>query len=180
MNPGFYHRNNFHKNTFCIFTEAELTAVAGLKPGYKSKSGSSYYFTETGVYRLSNHWGRAANCKWRLQTAFKSENRTKLGFALWTAFHRDNDSEKLYFIEADFKTNSVHFQHKDGGNFKSGAVLRTASETTKRIRQIRNLLDNDAWTKYFPTDNPEKLKEKVILEMIQTDQTLQQIKSALA
>jgi len=171
-----FNRNNFHRNTFCIFNEVDSNAIENLALGYKSKSGSSYFFTETGVYRLSNHWGRAANCKWRLQSGAKSVNRTKLGFAPWTAFHRDNDAEKLYYIERN--QDGVHFQHKDNGNYNA-ELLRTATETTKRIRQIRNLLENDSWTKYYPTENPEILKQKVITQMIATDQTLQKIKAQL-
>ncbi|MFT3796045.1 hypothetical protein [Flavobacterium sp.] len=178
MGAETFHRNNFHKNTFCIFNEADLTTIAELKLGYKSKSGSSYYFTEAGVYRLSNHWGRAANCKWRLHSNEKTGNRTKLGFALWSAFHRDNETEKLYFIEVDFENQSVQFQHKDSGNYNN-EVLRTASETTKRIRQIRNLLENDSWTEYYSNENGVDLKRKVIGQMIETEQTLQQIKADL-
>lgn len=178
MEAKSYNRNNFHKNTFCIFTEAAFSEIENQKPDYKSKSGSAYYFTENGVYRLSDHWGRAANCKWRLQTDTRSESRIKLGFAQWTAFHRDNDSEKLYFIEVDFEGNSVNFQHKESGNIQPGSILRTASETTKRIRQIRTLQKEDAWTRHYPQD-PETVKRKVILELIQTDKTLQQIKSQL-
>lgn len=176
MGAETFHRNNFHKNTFCIFNEASLAEIGTRKPDYKSKSGSSYYFTETGVFRLSNHWGRAANCKWRLQSESKTGNRTKLGFAPWTAFHRDNETEKLYFIQPDLENSTVHFQHKDSGNY-NGELLRTASETTKRIRQIRNLLENDAWMKYYPTENPDDLKRKVIGQMVRTDRTLQEIKS---
>lgn len=184
MGAKSFHRNNFHKNTFCIFKEVALDAISALKLNYKSKSGSQYYFTETGVYRLSNHWGRAANCKWRLQpsqpqSCINPENRMKLGFAFWSDFHRDNDTEKLYFIEMDFENQSVNFQHKDSGNCNPTAVLRNASETTKRIRQIRNLLENDAWTSYYPEQNSKELTVKVIRQMIQTDKTLQHIKSAL-
>lgn len=178
MGAEIFHRNNFHKNTFCIFNEVSLNEISDLKMNYKSKSGSSYYFTESGVYRLSNHWGRAANCKWRLQAQSGTGNRTRLGFAPWTAFHRDNETEKLYFIEVDFENGAVFFQHKDGGNY-NGQLLRTAPETTQRIRQIRNLLDNGAWLKYYPGENPEALKRKVIGQMATTNQTLQQIKSVL-
>lgn len=178
MDAKTYHRNNFHKYTFCVFNEADLSEVSHLKPDYKSKSGSVYYFSETGVFRLSNHWGRAANCKWRLQTDSKSESRTKLGFALWTSFHRDNDAEKLYFIEADIYNNSVNFQHKDNGGFRPEFVLRTASETTKRLKQIRSLQTNDRWTKHFSEDS-EMVKKKAITQLIQTDKPLSQIKSEL-
>ncbi len=177
MSGQTFHRNNFHKNTFCIFTEVSLNEISSLQLNYKSKSGSSYYFTQTGVYRLSNHWGRAANCKWRLQSAGNSSNRTKLGFAAWTSFQRDNDFEKLYYIEANLQSNVVLFQHKDSGSHTS-EILRTASETAKRIRQIRNLLENDAWLKYYDQD-PAILKEKVIAQMIETDLPLQQIKKKL-
>ena len=77
-----YNKTNFHKHTFCIFKEVDFETIQNLKPNYKSKSGSSYFFTDQGVYRLSNHWGRAANCKWRLEISSKSQitnsNRTKL------------------------------------------------------------------------------------------------------
>ena len=61
-----YNKTNFHKHTFCIFQEVDFELIKNLKLNFKSKSGSSYYFVENGVYRLSNHWSRVANCKWRL------------------------------------------------------------------------------------------------------------------
>ena len=174
-----YNRSNFHKNTFCVFNEVSEAAIANLKPNYKSKSGSSYYFTENGVYRLSNHWGRAANCKWRLQTDTVSPSRTKLGFANWSAFHRDNDSEKLYYIEMDLESKNVTFQHKDNGNYKSEYVLRTASETTKIIKQIRHLLTTDAWAKHFEESDIEILRKTIIVALATTKKSLHQIKSEL-
>jgi len=174
-----YNKSNFHKHTFCVFTEVELKTVPSVIPSYKSKSGSSYYFTETGVYRLSNHWGRAANCKWRLQNRNNSKNQHyRLGFALWTEFQTDNDTEKLYYIEVDFDTNTVNYQHK--ANLKTAAepTLRTAAETEKRIKQIRNLLTTDSWAAYYSMEI-SALREVVILQLIHTQKTLQQIKSAL-
>lgn len=174
-----YHRNNFHKYTFCVFKEVTLDAISNLKLNYKSKSGSSYYFTEVGVYRLSNHWGRAANCKWRLQSESDSTNRTKLGFAPWSAFHRDNDSEKLYFIEMDFEKGQVTFQHKESGHYKPEFILRTASETTKIIKQIRQLLTTDSWAKHFAETNIEVLRKTIIVALATTEKSLHQIKSDL-
>lgn len=99
MTSKIYNKTNFHQHTFCVFQEVLLVEIQNLNPNYKSKSGSSYYFLEMGVFRLSNHWGRAANCKWRLESnTTQSTNRTRLGFANWTSFHNDNDIEKLYFI----------------------------------------------------------------------------------
>ena len=45
-----YHRNNFHKHTFCLFQQVNFSVLTDLKLGYKSDSGSEYYFTEMGVY----------------------------------------------------------------------------------------------------------------------------------
>ena len=180
MSSKVYDRRNFHKYTFCIYKQVELSVIENRKPDYKSKSGSSYYFTETGVYRLSNHWGRAANCKWRLNPLQNpGTKRTKLGFAHWTEFHPDNDTEKLYCIEVSFENNNVTFNHKSNQKENSNAILRTASETTKRIKQIRNLLDNTRWTQYYPQKESEVLQREVIQKLVDTDKTLQQIKSEI-
>ena len=174
-----YNRTNFHRHTFCVFQEMDLSLVANQKPDYNSKSGSSYYFTEKGVYRLSNHWGRAANCKWRLQTQ-KTTNlsRTKLGFAQWNAFYSDNDTEKLYFITVDFETQTVHYQHKESADYQDKFQLRTASETTKVIKEIRNLLTSEGWAKHF--DCPiEALRKAIIEQLITTNESLIDIKRKL-
>ena len=177
--PGkSYNSTNFYKHTFCIFNEVEIGAVESLKPNHKSNSGSIYYFTEDGVFRLSNHWGRAASCKWRLQKLPKSDsNRSKLGFAFYTAFHPDNDFEKLYYIESD-SDNNISFNHEYNSKNTSG-LLRTASETTKRIRQIRNIISNDSWTKYFPAPVIAKIRDQIIAQLIQTDKPLQRIKTEM-
>lgn len=174
-----YNRTNFHRHTFCVFQEKDLSLVANQKPDYTSKSGSSYYFNEDGVYRLSNHWGRAANCKWRLQTQNnKNLSRTKLGFALWNAFYNDNDTEKCYFITVDFETQSVHYQHKDSADYQENFVLRTATETTKVIKEIRHLLANDGWAKHF--NQPiEVLRNTMIEQLITTNESLIDIKREL-
>lgn len=157
-------------------------AIADLKLSYKSKSGSSYYFTKNGVYRLSNHWGRAANCKWRLQVNSKTQssnsNRTKLGFAKWTDFYPDNDLEKLYFIEVDFENKTVNFFHKQSEHYSENKVLRTASETTKLIQQIRMLLEENAWMKYLKESNPKHLRQAIIEELINSNKTFQEIRKA--
>jgi hypothetical protein len=157
----------------------DLSLVVNQNPDYTSKSGSSYYFAENGVYRLSNHWGRAANCKWRLQTQ-KTTNlsRTKLGFAQWNAFYSDNDTEKLYFITVDFETQTVHYQHKESADYQYKFQLRTASETTKVIKEIRNLLTSEGWAKHF--DCPiEALRKAIIEQLITTNESLIDIKRKL-
>lgn len=173
-----YNRNNFHKHTFCVFTEVAVDAVLGLKLGYKSKSGSSYCFTDDGVYRSSNHWGRAANCKWRLQSDDKNTaSRQRIGFAKWSEFHADNDFEKLYFIEVDFENQTANYQHKSNLT-NPEAVLRSASQTEKIIKQIRNLFASDNWAKHYDIGIDE-LRKRIISALVTTEKPLHQIKSEL-
>ncbi len=176
MNQLIYNRSNFHNRTFCIFNEVDLDVIKDVKPNFKSKSGSSYYFTEVGVYRLSNHWGRAANCKWRLISDAKNTNRTKLGFANWNAFYPDNDFEKLYFIEVNYDTQSVNYYHKQSKNCTSDKVLRTSTDTTKRIKQIRTLFDETAWAKHLKDSNTEMLRKEIIKKLIESVATFQEIR----
>jgi hypothetical protein len=171
-----YNKTNFHKHTFCIFKEVKIESFINLKPNFISKSGSSYYFTEQGVYRHSNHWGRAANCKWRLVSNGISKDRTKIGYASWSDFYPDNDQEKLYFIEVDYSDQSAQFNHCKSDKYKPGKVLRTAAETTKLIKQIRGLLEENAWAKYLKHESIEVLRKEIIDQLIATSCTLQEIK----
>lgn len=180
MKTKLYNRTNFHQHTFCVFKEVDCKSIEGLNSNYTSKSGSVYFFTDEGVYRQSNHWGRAANCKWRLESnTIKSASRNKIGFALWTDFHSNNDFEKLYFIRVNFQDKSANYFHKNYSLDNENTVLRTASETTKTLKIIRNLFENDAWAKHFQNTNPEELRVKIINKLITTNETLQQIKSEL-
>lgn len=178
MDTKTYNRTNFHKHTFCVFKEVSLNELQDLKPNYTSKSGSSYYFTTEGVYRVSNHWGRAANCKWRLQALEEaSSSRTRAGYSNWTAFHSDNDTQKLYFIEVDFEDNTVNYNHI-GNTPETLSLLRTASETTKRIKQIRLLLKSDDWAKHLDIEDMENTRKQIVQQLITTDKTLQEIRKA--
>ena len=176
-----YTKYNFHKYTFCVFKEVDPSEIADLKINYTSKSGSSYIFTTKGVFRTSNHWGRAANCKWRLQTQnLEQSSRTKVGYANWEEFHSINETDKLYFIEVNFEEKSVQYIHKNLSK-DPDLYLRNATETAKRVKEIRNLLDNPKKLTYW--DFKEKkgnLIEMVVQFLIKTDLTLLQIKQKLA
>lgn len=171
-----YNKTNFHKHTFCIFQEVTFESINYLKPNFISKSGSSYYFTEQGVYRHSNHWGRAANCKWRLVSNGISKDRTKVGYANWCDFYSDNDQEKLYFIEVDYSNQSAQFNHYKSDKYTPGKVLRTAAETTKLIKQIRGLLEETAWAKYLKHESIDVLRKEIIEQLFSSNRTLQEIK----
>lgn len=161
------------RNSFCIWTEVDLQEIQKQNPQYISQSGSQYFYLNDGVYRLSDHWGRAANSKWRLTPMNNELRKVRLGFANFTDFHKDNLHEKLYFIEVDFKNELVFFNHKNNKKPNCTAILRIATETTKSIRKIRKLIENQSWTRHFVDD---KILEKVILEIINTDRAVLEIK----
>lgn len=171
---------NSFKNTFCIFKEVSLQEIVDRKSDFTSTSGSTYYYTKSGMYRLSNHWGRLANSKWRLEPLeTESLSKTKLGFALWTDFYPDNSIDELYYIEVDFKLKTVNYQHKNNPLYDKKAVLRTSFETTKKIKQIRNLLNLSSWAKHFDYEDLDVLREQIINELIYTSKSLEGIKREL-
>lgn len=174
-----YDKSNFHKHTFCVFKEVSISEVEDLKRNYTSKSGSEYFFTKEGIYRKSNHWGRAANCKWRLQTNSSEISRMKIGFAKWTDFHSINETEKLYYIKVDFDKKSVLYNHKATSQDEN-IYLRNAYETAKRIKEIRNLFENNKKLHYWESKlTTNELLEKVVTYLVKTDLNLLQIKQEL-
>lgn len=180
MQKNFRPNPNSFKNTFCVFQEVTMNEVEGLKIQFKSKAGSTYYYSDLGMYRFSNHWGRLANSKWRLIALEpETESKFKLGFASWSSFYPDNAIDKLYYIEADFNKNSVNYQHKNNPEYNNKALLRTSFDTTKRIKQIRNLQQLTSWTKYFDYDDIAVLRESIINELIFTNKTLEEIKKEI-
>jgi hypothetical protein len=177
MTNQFRPSPNAFKNTFCVFEELPLTAIEGLSVQYESKAGSSYYYTKEGMYRLSNHWGRLANSKWRLEPMeVETSTKHKLGFALWTSFYPDNATDKLYYLQANFDKKTVNYQHKNNPTYDQKAVLRTSFETAKRIKQIRNLFELTSWAKYFEYDDLDDLRMKIIIGLIYTEKSLEEIK----
>jgi hypothetical protein len=181
MEKTFNPKSKSFKNTFCIFEERQLTEIENLELNYESKSGSKYFYTSDGMYRLSNHWGRLANSKWRLKASklFVSDNKFKLGFAPFLYFLPDNNVDKLYYLEYNFDDKNINYQHKLNPNFDKKAVLRTTLETTKRIKQARNILNLTNWAKYFEYENLDDLRIKIINELIFTEKSLEQIKKEI-
>ena len=177
MEKKFQLPAGFFKNTFCVFNEIIAPDIETRKYDYESKSGSCYYFTKVGMYRLSNHWGRLANSKWRLKPLeIETSSKYKWGFAPWTSFYPDNAVDELYFIQPNFLNNTVNYQHKDSPDFDAKAILRTSFETTKRIKQIRNLLTLTSWAKYFEYEDLQELRIKIVNKLVYTDESLDLIK----
>ncbi len=163
-----------------MFQEVVTDAIKQLEIQYQSKSGSAYYYTESGMYRLSNHWGRLANSKWRLEPMEpETTSKFKLGFASWSSFYPDNAEEALYYLEVNYLKNTVNYQHKNNPIYDNKAVLRTSFETAKRIKQIRNLFNLTSWAKYYDYDNIDDLRKTIIEELVFTNKTLEEIKRQL-
>src|SRR5690554_1176140 len=89
-----YNRFNFYKNTFAVFTKT-VQPENFVKPHYISKYGSRYFFTEEGVYRYSNHWGRVGNCRWRLESVDYKQQTMYWGFCRWEHFYENKEGMPL-------------------------------------------------------------------------------------
>lgn len=171
---------NAFKNTFCVFQEVLSDKIENLKIQYDSKSGSKYFYTEKGMYRLSNHWGRLANSKWRLEPMQpETDSKFKIGFAAWDSFYPDNSEDELYYLEVNYVSYTVNYQHKNNPNYDNKAILRTSFETTKKIKQIRNLLTLTSWAKYFDYEDINDLRKTIVEQLIYTNKKLNEIKREL-
>lgn len=176
---NIYDKFNFHKHTFCLFQQVENDTVLDLKLGYKSASGSEYFFTHIGVFRKSNHWGRAANCRWRLITNSDYKNQTEsVGFANWTDFYLNNELEKLFFIEIDEAKSEVYFNHKNHPNY-TNQLLRNATDTSKRIKDIKNVLQSNSWAKHLVFGDFEEIRSKMLVELSNTNESFVNLKKIL-
>jgi hypothetical protein len=157
----------------------EKDAVLDLKLGYKSASGSEYFFTESGVFRKSNHWGRAANCRWRLITNSDYKNQMEsVGFANWTDFYPNNETEKMFYIEVNEAKNEVYFNHKNNPNY-TNQLLRNASDTTKRIKEIKVILQSNLWAKHVLFDDFVEFRTKMLVELSNTNESFVNLKKIL-
>lgn len=176
-----YNQHNFFKHTFCEFQQVDNFAFLE-NENYKSKSESSYYYTENGVYRKSNHWGRVANCRWKIATNKNYKNQQiVIGFAKWLDFYPINSTEKIFFIHVNFKEKTANLQTKATETDKKETFanhLFTFPEAQKRIKQITHLFKDTHWTKHFDLEI-EELLFQIISNFITSNKTLQEIKRSL-
>ena len=172
-----YNKINFHNHTFCIWTEVPFAEIEGVKINYKSKSGSQYIFTKLGLYRISNHWGRVADCHWRLVPLeqFKNQNNT-VAFAHWADFYSNDETSKLFFVKVNYDTKTVNFYHKETSEYDGKAILRTANQTAKTIKIIRQIFNEIAWAKYIDYDDLNLLRKEIVHELVTTENSFITIK----
>ena len=167
-----YSQNNFFKYTFCEFQQVDNFEFPK-NTHYKSKSESIYFYTNEGVYRKSNHWGRVANCRWKINANENYKNQQiGIGFAYWTDFYPINSNKKMFFINVDFVKKIVKIKPKKENSTNH---LFSFSEANRRIKQITHLFKDNKWTYYFDLEK-EDLREKVITEFINSEKKLQEIK----
>ena len=132
-----------------------------------------YFYTDEGVYRKSNHWGRVANCRWKIMANATYKNQQIVtGFSKWTNFYPINSNEKIFFIAVDFEEKTAILQPKPAA---SVGCFFTFSEAQKRIKEITYLFKEEAWAKYFETEIKE-LRFKIISEYMRSEKSIQEIK----
>lgn len=172
-----YNKYNFFRHTFCIFQEVEAKQIQDYKINYISKSGSKYIFNKVGVYRISNHWGRASNCRWRLNSLNEFANQQYLiGFAHWKDFYLNDETSKLFFISADIPSKLVTFYHKNSTLYDGKAIVRNGLQTAKAIQNIKIILNETTWSKYLKFEDFEVLQNEIIRQLIYSNKSFLEIK----
>lgn len=168
-----YNRFNFYRNTFCIFLKSNQPTQF-TKANYISKHGSQYVFTDEGVYRYSNHWGRVGNCRWRLEGIDYKQQTNYWGFCKWENFYNNQEGLPLFFIEK-VAQNQYSYNHKNNCE-TTNVILRTASETAKILKKINELSTETSWVKHLDYDDFEEIKQHFIDALISSRKNFNQIR----
>jgi hypothetical protein len=66
--------------------------------------------------------------------------------------------------------------HCHSPQFNNKALVRTASETAKRIKQIQEVLKDKQWSKYLNFEDYDQLEKEVVEELITTNFSFLEIK----
>ena len=173
-----YHKFNFFKYTYCEFESQSLDFFKDKSAHYQSKSGSLYFYTNEGVYRYSNHWGRVANCRWKIKNIedYKSQNYY-VGFSNWNSFYQLNNTDKVFYVTVDFFLKKAIIKRVKNED-KSALFLMTSEFAHQRLKQIQTLFKEHKWATYFDEDI-DVLRKRLIKKMLKSNQTLQQLKKEL-
>lgn len=173
-----YYRYNFFKHTYCEFEKQEIDFFKGKSAHYQSKSGSLYFYTNEGVYRYSNHWGRVANCRWKIKGIENYKNQDyNVGYANWQDFYPLNDVDKVFYLKVDFVSRQVKIQ-RIKNDFKEEVFLMTSELAHNRLKQIQTLFKEYKWAKYYSVDI-DVLREYLILKLMNSNKSLQLLKQEL-
>lgn len=142
---------------------------------YKSKSGSLYYYTQNGVYRYSNHWGRVANCRWKISGIDAYKNQIYyVGYANWECFFQLNSDKKAFFLEVDYKTGSSKIKKVSDINCNLKGLI-SLDMAFKKQKEIKSLFKKYKWAAYYNEDI-DVLRYALIENLINSNNTLQELK----
>lgn len=159
-----FHKNNFYRHTYCVFKEVFLEKSISFH--FKSEHQSEYHFTQEGVFRKSNHWGRVGNCRWKLLSDAEKPNQIhRIGFAKWTDFYVNDETKKLFyvFLNSNFEPQMGHVHEAD---FDEKYPKRSIAEVQKRIKEIKKVQNETSWADYWIFDDFEALKTQVLDELL--------------
>lgn len=171
-----YNSTNFFKHTYCQFQVVDFDFDADLH-FFKSKSGSLYHYTKEGVYRCSNHWGRVADCRWRLRGIENYKNQLSyVGYAAWSQFYSLDNSERIFYLVVDLLLGKTEIRIKK--DEKVTAFLFSIQNVIKREKEIQQFFKDDKWLRYIEGDEVE-LKNKVVRQLVSSNKTLREIKIRL-
>lgn len=148
------------------------------KVHFKSKSGSYYFYTDEGVYRYSDHWGRVASCRWKIKGIEVYKNQQfYVGFTKWEDFHPLNDVDKVYYIKVNLATKQAKIiRLSNEGNNRT--YLMNAPLAYLRLKQIQTLFKEYKWAKYIDGDIDE-LRAVIIDKLLNSNTTLDILKREL-
>lgn len=83
---------NYYMDTFANFSRCDMPDTA---PDYVSNSGSTYWYCDDGVIRMSDHWGYGvASCDWLLEGVgygygmhMRPDLNARMGWSVDEAYH---------------------------------------------------------------------------------------------
>ena len=153
----------------------EISFFEDKKAHFQSKSGSYYSYTDEGVYRYSNHWGRVATCRWKIQGIEKYKNQKYyVGFAKWENFYPLNDTDKVFYITVNFETEQAKIIRVNSDENKELYLMNSAL-AFQRLKQIQNLFKEYKWAKYID-GSIEEVRKKLIEKLITSNASLDILK----
>ncbi|MFD1293681.1 hypothetical protein ACFQ5N_07515 [Lutibacter holmesii] len=168
---------NFHKHTYCEFEMVDIHFFKEKSPHYKSKSGSLYLYSNNGVYRYSNHWGRVANCRWNIKGVENYKNQNYyIGYAIWSDFHSLNSTEKVFCLEVN-SNEVLKIVHVNEAKKKS-PFLMTLDFAHKRLKQINTLYKDYKWATYYHHD-VNLVRDVLIQKLVNSDTPFPELKRNL-
>ena len=99
-----FNKDNFHESTLANWKEQDKKEAKKFidynNPDFSSPSGSDYFYTDKGVYRLSDHWGiNIRSCSWLLDFEERQSKKLLLGFCLFSDFY---DSNPIRYLDSNY------------------------------------------------------------------------------